>query len=158
MQATDVYPPEAFHLVLESLSKASEQIHGPLTAQVKTILTIMHATGLDAAALQQAIDDGALPEGMVRAISAVGGICEIGDRHVGATDLCHAIRDTALERWGLLAQVVLRQWNITKTMDIGRIVYHLVQHGTMSKRQDDLLSDFDAVYEFDKAFSYTLSI
>ena len=43
-------------------------------------------------------------------------------------------------------------WNITKTIDFGRIVFSLARHNVMSTTPDDKMEDFRHVYEFSKAF------
>jgi uncharacterized repeat protein (TIGR04138 family) len=73
-------------------------------------------------------------------------------RHVSGPQLCQGLRDYALSQWGLLARTVLRRWNITSTLDFGRIVFALVDAGHMQKTDDDTLDDFKAVYEFRGAF------
>jgi uncharacterized repeat protein (TIGR04138 family) len=73
-------------------------------------------------------------------------------RHVSGQQLCEGLRDYALSQWGLLARTVLRRWNITSTLDFGRIVFALVDAGHMQKTDDDTLEDFKAVYEFRTAF------
>src|SRR5262245_60499400 len=45
------------------------------------------------------------------------------NRHVSGQQLCEGIREYALRRWGLMARAVLTRWNITSTLDFGRIVF-----------------------------------
>ncbi len=75
-----------------------------------------------------------------------------GPRHVTGAQLSHAIRELALERFGLLARTVLNQWGVHETHDFGEIVYHLVENGLMSKTDEDRISDFDDIYDFEEAF------
>src|SRR6478735_3848674 len=51
--------------------------------------------------------------------------------HVGGKDLCEGLRDLALIKWGMLARTVLSRWNIRRTVDFGRIVFAMVEHGHM---------------------------
>jgi uncharacterized repeat protein (TIGR04138 family) len=51
-----------------------------------------------------------------------------------------------------MARTVLRRWNITGTLDFGRIVFALVEAGHMQKTDDDTLDDFKNVYDFRNAF------
>ena len=69
-------------------------------------------------------------------------------RHVTGQDLCRGLRDYALLQWGMLARTVLTRWNITSTLDFGRIVYALVENGFMQKREEDSLEDFRNVFDF----------
>lgn len=73
-------------------------------------------------------------------------------RHVTGQELCHGLRDYALIQWGMLARTVLKRWNITTTMDFGRIVWALVEGGLMQKRDEDSIEDFRDVYDFATAF------
>ena len=73
-------------------------------------------------------------------------------RHVTAAELAWACRDFALQQYGLLAPVVLAHWGITRTEDLGRIVYTLVEVGLLVTQPGDHESDFDAVYQFTDAF------
>ena len=74
------------------------------------------------------------------------------NRHVSGQQLCHGLRDFALAQWGLLARTVLRRWNITSTLDFGRIVYALVDNGRLSTTEGDSVEDFRNVYDFAAAF------
>jgi len=69
-------------------------------------------------------------------------------RHVSGPDLCEGLREMALLQWGRLARTVLRRWNITTTLDFGRIVFAMVEAGLMQKTDDDSLEDFRNVFEF----------
>jgi|SRR5688572_3905948 len=74
------------------------------------------------------------------------------NRHVTGQDLCHGLRDYALQQWGMLAGAVLERWNVTTTLDFGRIVFALVDFGHMQKQDEDTLEDFRNVYDFRSAF------
>jgi uncharacterized repeat protein (TIGR04138 family) len=73
-------------------------------------------------------------------------------RHVTAAELAWACRDFARQQFGLLAPVVLAHWGITRTEDIGRIVFTLVEVGLLVTQPGDAESDFQAVYQFADAF------
>jgi uncharacterized repeat protein (TIGR04138 family) len=70
------------------------------------------------------------------------------NRHVSGQQLCHGLREYALAQWGMLARVVLRKWNITSTLDFGRIVFSLIEAKYMQKTDDDTLEDFRGVFDF----------
>jgi len=96
-----------------------------------------------------------LHDGLKRAVdTAYGGRSEKVDQpHVTGAQLCDALRDEAIARWGALAAHVLARWNIRQTMDFGNMVYLLVEHGHMKKTDQDSLEDFRDVYDFEEAFS-----
>ncbi len=75
-----------------------------------------------------------------------------GPHHVTGRQLCRALRDEALERWGLMAPTVLGRWGIRKTIDFGNMVYLLTDHGLMAKSDADSIDDFRDVYDFTRAF------
>lgn len=72
--------------------------------------------------------------------------------HVSGPELLEAIRLFLLDRYGLLAGEVLREWGVTKTQDFGEIVFHLVEAELLSKTEEDRLEDFRDVYSFEEAF------
>lgn len=74
-------------------------------------------------------------------------------RHVTGQELAWACRDFALRQFGLLAPHVLEFWGISRTADIGRIVYTLVDVGLLVTQPGDREADFEDVYEFAEAFS-----
>jgi uncharacterized repeat protein (TIGR04138 family) len=73
-------------------------------------------------------------------------------RHVSGRQICLALRDLAIERWGLMAETVLKHWNVHQTIDFGNMVYLLIQHEVMHKTEEDSLEDFRDVYSFHEAF------
>jgi uncharacterized repeat protein (TIGR04138 family) len=75
------------------------------------------------------------------------------DRHISGQQLCLGLRDFAIDRYGLMAPVVLGHWHIKRTDDFGRIVFAMIGVGLMSKTDDDTMDDFRAVFDFDEAFS-----
>ena len=95
-----------------------------------------------------------LHDGLAVAVKRVHGEKpgEPGQRHVSGADLCKALRDLAIERWGMLARTVLRRWNINATFDFGQMVYLLVNKGFMQKTEEDSVEDFRNVFEFEGAF------
>lgn len=79
-------------------------------------------------------------------------------KHVSGQQLSSGLREYALKKWGMLAGVVLRRWNITRTDDFGRIVYALVDNGFMSKTEEDSIEDFRNVFDFREAFDQSYRI
>ena len=75
------------------------------------------------------------------------------DRHITGQQLCLGLRELAIEKYGLLAPVVLEHWRVRRTFDFGRIVFAMIEAGLMTKTHRDSLEDFQGVYDFDEAFS-----
>jgi len=96
-----------------------------------------------------------LHEGLARAVKAAHGeeaAEPAGQRHVTGRQLCLAMRDLAVERWGLLAPTVLARWNIRSTIDFGNMVYLLIRHSFMKRTEGDSIEDFRDVFDFATAF------
>ena len=83
---------------------------------------------------------------------------ENASMHVTGRDLCHGLRDFAIEQYGLMARTVLRRWNIQSTDDFGAIVFAMVEAGLMHKTDDDALDDFADVFDFAVAFPTEMSL
>lgn len=79
-------------------------------------------------------------------------------RHVSGEDLCLGLRDYAIDQYGLLARTVLRRWNVNSCEDFGRIVFAMVDHGLMHKTDEDDISDFVDVFDFEEAFCPALQV
>ena len=76
-------------------------------------------------------------------------------RHVTGAELCHAIRELALERFGFMARTVLAEWGVHETGDFGAIVFNLIKYDLMSKTPEDKQSDFNDIYDFESVFDRT---
>ncbi len=73
-------------------------------------------------------------------------------RHITASELSHACRELALERYGLMARIVLERWGIHTTADFGEVVFALVDLGFLAKLPSDTREEFFDVYDFAGAF------
>jgi uncharacterized repeat protein (TIGR04138 family) len=73
-------------------------------------------------------------------------------RHVDGRELAHAVRELALEQFGVMSGLVLRHWGIQSTADLGDIVFVLVETGLLMSQPTDRRVDFVDVYDFDEAF------
>lgn len=73
-------------------------------------------------------------------------------RHINGAELARGCRELALERYGLMARLVLEHWGVTSTADLGDIVFTLVDLGFLLSQPQDSREEFLAVYDFDRAF------
>ena len=73
-------------------------------------------------------------------------------RHITGSELAASCRDLALERFGVMARMVLEHWNIRNTRDIGDVVFALVDLGLLISQPTDSREDFVALFDFDHAF------
>lgn len=145
------YPPEAFVFVREGLGYAAERLHGPETDAHRALQQFLTERDLDWNDLIAEYHAGQLPEPIIEVIDAAGG-CEKLNRHVGGRELCWALRDYALQRWGIMARTVLESWHITGSYDFGRIVFGFIDFDMMRKQEHDTIRDFSDVYAFGDAF------
>ncbi|MBL7106540.1 MAG: hypothetical protein ISS77_02895 [Phycisphaerae bacterium] len=70
--------------------------------------------------------------------------------HVSGQKLAEGLGELAIEKWGMLAGLVLLEWGIKSTADFGEIVYLMIKNQLMSAQPTDSKSDFLEVYEFEK--------
>ena len=74
------------------------------------------------------------------------------ERHLTGQELCEAIRGYALNQFGYMSKIVLKNWGIDKTSCFGDIVYNMISVGIMKKSSHDQRSHFDNVFGFEEAF------
>ena len=65
-----------------------------------------------------------------------------GNRHLCAQQLLDGVVDLAAERWGTLADQVLRDLGIHTSDDIGGITFQLIADGVFAKQAEDRIEDF----------------
>jgi uncharacterized repeat protein (TIGR04138 family) len=73
-------------------------------------------------------------------------------RHVSAAELLEGIRVYALQEYGPMALTVLQSWGLTRTEDIGEVVFNLVESGKLGKTESDRKEDFANGYDFTSTF------
>lgn len=74
------------------------------------------------------------------------------ERHVSGGELIEGIRQFALQQYGPMAATVLNEWGVTRCEDFGEIVFNLIDHQILRKRDSDSRADFKGGYEFHDAF------
>jgi uncharacterized repeat protein (TIGR04138 family) len=73
-------------------------------------------------------------------------------RHITGRELAEACRDLALERFGVMARLVLEHWGIRSSADIGDVVFTLVDLGLLMSQPNDSREEFADVFDFDRTF------
>ena len=73
-------------------------------------------------------------------------------RHITGRELSEGCRTLALDRYGVMARLVLEHWGVTRTSDIGDIVFTLVDTGLLLSQPNDTKDDFADVFDFEDAF------
>lgn len=75
-----------------------------------------------------------------------------GKRHISGQDLLAGFRERALDEFGPLALDVITEWGITRTEDIGNIVFNMVRHGLLGASDQDSPNDFRNGFDLREAF------
>ena len=73
-------------------------------------------------------------------------------RHITGRELSLACRDLALDRFGVMARLVLEHWGVKSTGDLGDVVFTLVELGLLMSQPSDSREEFIGVFDFDQAF------
>ena len=73
-------------------------------------------------------------------------------RHITGQELAIACRDLALERFGVVARLVLEHWGVRRSADIGDIVFTLVDLEFLLSQPNDTRDEFVDAFDFDDAF------
>ena len=63
-------------------------------------------------------------------------------RHVSGQELLAGAVELAREQFGPLAQTVLEEWGLKSSLDVGHVVFHLVDEGLLGREPTDRLEDF----------------
>jgi uncharacterized repeat protein (TIGR04138 family) len=73
-------------------------------------------------------------------------------RHITGRELAESCRALALDRYGVMARMVLEHWGVRCTADVGDIVFTLVDTGLLLSQPNDSREDFVGVFDFEDAF------
>lgn len=73
-------------------------------------------------------------------------------RHISGRELAVACRDLAIERYGVMARLVLDHWGVRSSADFGDIVFTLVDLGLLISQPNDSRDDFTGVFDFEETF------
>lgn len=145
------YGDSAVRFLLESLEHAVESVHGPVSAEWRSVAQWLADHNLELNDLAARFEAKRLPAKIQQTVARLGGPAAF-NRHVSGRQLCEGFRDHAKAKYGLLAGVVLRSWGIRKTRDIGTMVYELIEQGRLQRQPDDSIDDFNDVYDFRATF------
>ncbi|MBI2796283.1 MAG: hypothetical protein HYX65_06195 [Gemmatimonadetes bacterium] len=73
-------------------------------------------------------------------------------RHITGRELAGAVRDLALDKFGVMARLVLDHWGVRDSSDIGDVVFTLVACNLLQALPTDSRDDFVGAIDFDRAF------
>jgi uncharacterized repeat protein (TIGR04138 family) len=72
--------------------------------------------------------------------------------HITAQELLDGVRQYGLGQYGPMAKTVLNEWGVFTCEDFGEMVFTLVEHGLLRKKESDKKDDFKGGYDFAEAF------
>ncbi|MDZ7816596.1 MAG: Minf_1886 family protein [Planctomycetota bacterium] len=72
--------------------------------------------------------------------------------HISAKNLVEGFSEAALDRYGNMARMVLEEWGVYRSDDIGEIVFNLVDAGIFARQNTDSKLDFIGLLNFTSAF------
>jgi len=73
-------------------------------------------------------------------------------QHISGAQLLDGFRVYTLDQFGPMSMTVLESWGLHETMDVGAIIFNMVEHGVLGKTEKDSMEDFKNVYEFSEVF------
>lgn len=73
-------------------------------------------------------------------------------RHVSGQELLEGLKELSMESYGPMAKEVLNHWGIRSSIDVGRVVFDLVNEGLLSKTDSDSIEDFENGFDFEEEF------
>lgn len=73
-------------------------------------------------------------------------------KHVTGQEVLEGMRVHAEQLFGPLAGAVWRSWGVRETLDWGRVVFLLVDHGLLNRQESDRVEDFGAGFDYDEVF------
>lgn len=129
---------EAYHFLLEALDATLARRGGAASAEGATAT----ATA----------DPPAPPTAGIRLTPEARGGGTTPPWNVTGRDLLEGFRDLALDRYGALAREVLRTWGVTRTDDVGAVVFNMVEGGLLQRTSTDSPADYHDVFDFETAF------
>ena len=70
-------------------------------------------------------------------------------RHVSGPELLAGFRDLALDQFGPMASTLMSEWGVRKCLDVGDMVFHLIEEQVFGKQDSDCREDFTEVFDFE---------
>lgn len=73
-------------------------------------------------------------------------------RHVTGPQLVEGLRQHVLENYGPVSYRLLCNWGLKRSIDVGNVVFNLIEAKLFGSSPEDSLSDFEDVIDFKEAF------
>ncbi|MBO5643486.1 MAG: hypothetical protein J6S51_05735 [Kiritimatiellae bacterium] len=75
-----------------------------------------------------------------------------GSTNISYAEILDAFKEVCLTQFGPLAYTVLTEWGLKECIDIGEMMFNLVESGRLAKNDGDNYEDFRNGYSFKEAF------
>ena len=73
-------------------------------------------------------------------------------RHCSGEDILDEFKERALDQYGPLAYTVLSEWGLSRTEDIGEMMFNLVDSRRIGRDDNDSADSFAGGYDFRETF------
>ena len=74
-------------------------------------------------------------------------------RHVSGPELLEGFRDLALDQFGPMASTLMTEWGIRKCLDVGDMVFLLIEEQVFGKQDTDNREDFSGTFDLDESLT-----
>ena len=75
-----------------------------------------------------------------------------GGKHMSSADIMEEFKERALDQYGPLTYTVLTEWGLTRTEDLGEMMFNLVEGRRVRKDENDTPESFSGGYDFKEVF------
>ena len=75
-----------------------------------------------------------------------------GGKHMSSADIMEEFKERALDQYGPLTYTVLTEWGLTRTEDLGEMMFNLVEGRRVRKDETDTPESFSGGYDFKEVF------
>jgi uncharacterized repeat protein (TIGR04138 family) len=75
------------------------------------------------------------------------------DHHISGQELLDGFKRYAIQEFGPMAGEIMKSWGFSNSLDVGNVVFNLVNRKLLGKTENDSISDFKSGFDFEKAFS-----
>ncbi len=76
----------------------------------------------------------------------------IVNRHVSGPQLLEGFRQHVLETYGPMSYPLLHNWGLRKSVDVGNVVFNIIETGLFGRSEEDNLEDFKDVDDVKDVF------
>lgn len=75
-----------------------------------------------------------------------------GGKHMTSADIMEEFKERALDQYGPLSYAVVTEWGLSRTEDLGEMMFNLVEGHRVRKDENDTPESFAGGYDFREAF------